>query len=53
LKITPEQRRWIYGILLALAPIAVVYDIATTQQVNLWVGLAAAALGIAMNNVPK
>jgi hypothetical protein len=51
--LTPKTRKWIYGVLLASAPLVVFYGVATQQEVTLWVGFAATALGIAFDNVPK
>jgi hypothetical protein len=50
----PQTRKWLYGVLIASAPLVVYYGIATQQEVTLWVVFAGAALGIAYNNVtPK
>jgi hypothetical protein len=51
--LTPQVRKWIYGILVASAPLAVFYGIATQQEITLWIAFGATALGIAYNNVPK
>lgn len=53
----PAIRRWIYGILVALAAIAVAYGIVTIEQSGLWLALAGAILGLgnvlAARNTPK
>lgn len=54
----PEVRAWIYGILAAAGPVAVVYGLVTAEQVALWLGLGGAILGIpagalAAANTPK
>lgn len=53
----PTVRRWLYGILVALAAVGVGYGIITTEQGGLWLSLAAAALGVgplvAARNVPR
>lgn len=54
---SPEARLWLYGILVALAALAVAYGIVTVEQGGLWLSLAAAVLGIgnliAARNVPR
>ena len=52
---SPRLRAWIYGVLIAAGPLAVFYGIATTQEVALWLGVAASALGngLALVNTPK
>lgn len=42
--LTPARRRVIYGVLAALAPLAVIYGFATQQQADLWLIVAQAAL---------
>lgn len=51
---SPEVRAWIYGVLAAAAPLAVVYGLLTEQEVALWLGVISAALGngLALLNVP-
>jgi hypothetical protein len=51
--VTPTVRRWVYGVLIASAPLVVYYGVATQQEVTLWIVVAGAALGVAFNNVPK
>ncbi len=52
---SPKIRAWLYGILIAAGPLAVFYGLATNQEVALWLGVAAAALGngLALGNTPK
>lgn len=54
---SPEVRRWLYGILIALAALGVGYGILTAEQSGLWLALASAVLGVgnvvAAGNVPK
>jgi hypothetical protein len=40
-----SQRAYIYRIVLALVPLAVIYGVVQEQDVAVWVGLAAAVLG--------
>lgn len=52
---TPAMRAWIYGVLAAAAPLAVVYGLLTEQEVALWLGVISAALGngLALLNTPN
>ena len=54
---SPEARLWLYGILVALAALAVAYGVVTVEQGGLWLSLGAALLGvgnlIAARNVPR
>lgn len=54
---SPAGRLWLYGVLVALAGLAVAYGIVTVEQGGLWLALGAAVLGvgnlIAAGNVPK
>ena len=54
---SPEVRLWMYGILVALAALAVAYGVVTVEQGGLWLSLGAALLGvgnlIAARNVPR
>lgn len=54
---SPEVRKWLYGILVALAALGVGYGILTAEQSGLWLALASAILGlgnvIAAGNVPR
>ncbi|WP_336819866.1 phage holin [Gordonia sp. MMO-8] len=43
-RMTPEVRRWLYGVALAVVAIAVAYGIITQDQAALWVTLVAAIL---------
>ena len=40
-----SQRAYVYRIVLALVPLAVIYGVVQEQDVAVWVGLAAAVLG--------
>ena len=40
-----QTRAYIYRILIALAPAAVLYGIASEQEVAVWIAVAAAVLG--------
>lgn len=54
---SPDARRWLYGVLVALAGVGVGYGIITAEQGGLWLSLGAAALGVgplvAGRNVPS
>jgi len=52
---SPAVRAWIYGTLIAAGPLTVFYGLATAQEVALWLGVAASALGngLALANTPK
>lgn len=45
--LTPQVRRWLYGILTAAVPLLVVYGILEADAAPLWVSLAASILGTA------
>lgn len=49
-----KVRAWIYGVLVAAGPLAVFYGLATQEEVALWLGVAASALGngLALANTP-
>lgn len=51
--LTAKRRRWIYGVVLTLAPLAVIYGLASSEEVAMWVAAAAAFLGagVALPNV--
>lgn len=51
----PKVRAWIYGVLVAAGPLAVFYGWMSEQEVALWLGAVAAALGngLALANVPS
>ncbi|TWS27275.1 hypothetical protein FK530_19205 [Tsukamurella conjunctivitidis] len=53
--LTPDRRRWLYGILTVAAPILVVYGIVEQETVTLWLSLAATILigGTAALHTPK
>jgi len=41
-----KVRAYLYGIVLAASPIAVIYGITTAAQAGLWVALGGAVLGV-------
>lgn len=43
-----KTRAYIYAVLVAAVPIAIVYGILDTQTAALWLGLAAAVLGLGL-----
>ena len=54
----PLIRRYIYGVVLAFIPILVGFGVISPEQVQLWLNLAAAVLGLgatalALPNTPK
>lgn len=51
--LTAARRQWLYGLVLALAPLAVIYGLASNETAALWVAAAAAFLsaGVALPNV--
>lgn len=51
----PKVRRWIYGIVLATAPILGIYGIVAEEALPLWIALAEAVLvpTLALPNTPK
>ena len=53
--LTPELRRWLYGIATALVPILVVYGVIESSTAPMWVALVASVLGTgtALANVPR
>lgn len=54
---SPAVRLWFYGVLVALAALAVAYGLVTVEQGGLWLALGAAVLGagplVAARNVPR
>lgn len=50
----PAVRAWLYGLLIAAGPLTVFYGLMSEQEVALWLGVAAAALGngLALANTP-
>lgn len=44
---SPPVRRWLYGVCLALVPVAVIYGILTDEEAAVWLGLAGALLSSA------
>lgn len=53
--LTPARRRWLYAILVALAPLAVAYGIVEQDQAALWLAVASTVLlgGTAIAHVPR
>lgn len=54
----PAVRRYIYGVVVALIPVLVGFGLISPEQVQLWLNLAAAVLGLgatalALPNTPK
>lgn len=54
----PAVRRYVYGIVATAIPLLVIFGLITPDQVQLWLNLAAAALGLgsaalALPNTPK
>lgn len=54
----PKTRLWLYGVILAVLGLLVVYGIVNIEQASAWAIVAAAALGIggvalAARNVPR
>ena len=45
--LTPQVRRWVYGIITAAVPLLVVYGIIEAATAPLWLALAASILGTA------
>ena len=43
--LTPDVRRWLYGIATALVPILVVYGVIESSTAPMWVALVASVLG--------
>lgn len=53
--LTPDVRRWLYGIATALVPILVVYGVIESSTAPMWVALVASVLGTgtALAHVPR
>ena len=51
--LTPAVRRRIYEVSIAACAVAVGYGLLTAEDALLWLGLAAAVLGLARANVPE
>ncbi len=53
----PEVRLWLYGVLVALAALAIGYGLLTAEQGGLWLAVFAAVLGVgplvAARNTPR
>lgn len=43
--LTPARRAWLYRVVVAAAPLAVLYGVATETEAALWVGLALTLIG--------
>lgn len=56
--LSPEGRKWLYGITIAVIAVLTGYDLITTDKAPLWLALAAAILGVvapavAIKHVPN
>jgi hypothetical protein len=54
----PAVRRWLYGVVVAMIPVLVLFGLISPESVQLWLNLAAAVLGLgttalATVNTPK
>ena len=54
----PAIRKYVYGVVLAMIPVLVGFGLISPEQVQLWLNLAAAVLGLgttglAVANTPK
>jgi hypothetical protein len=51
--LTAARRQWLYGVVLAAAPLAVIYGLVSNETAAMWVAAAAAFLsaGVALPNV--
>ncbi|MHB0828021.1 MAG: phage holin [Schaalia turicensis] len=43
--LTPQVRRWLYGVLTALVPLLVVYGLIEEATAPLWIALGSSVLG--------
>ena len=52
--LTPDVRRWLYGIATALVPILVIYGVIESETAPMWIALVASVLGTgtALAHVP-
>lgn len=53
--LTPDVRRWLYGIATALVPILVIYGVIESETAPMWIALVASVLGTgtALAHVPR
>ena len=53
--LTPDVRRWLYGIATALVPILVIYGVIESETAPMWISLVASVLGTgtALAHVPR
>lgn len=53
--LTPQVRRWAYGVVTAAVPLLVIYGVIESDAAPLWVALVASVLGTgtALAHVPK
>ena len=53
--LTPQVRRWAYGVVTAAVPLLVIYGVIESEAASLWVALVASVLGTgtALAHVPK
>jgi hypothetical protein len=54
----PAVRKWLYGVVVALIPVLVVFGVLSPEQTQVWLNLTAAVLGLgttalATANTPK
>lgn len=54
--LSPKVRAWVYGLFLALSPIAIYYGVVTDTEAGLWItaigGILGISNGLALANVP-
>lgn len=46
--LTPEKRKRIYQLIIALQPMAVFYGVMTSEEAGIWVAIIAAILGLSV-----
>lgn len=56
--LTPARRRWLYAVLVALAPVLVIRGLVSRDEADLWLTVAEAALVVggglvAISHVPR
>lgn len=44
----PENRKWVYNVLLSVQPLVVAYGLATEQETVLWLSVISAVLGLGL-----
>lgn len=50
--LSPKVRLWAYGVTAALLAVAAVYGLVSGDEVQAWLVVASAVLGVAMRHVP-